>query len=148
MLFLYHPCFLCHTVGASVLAVHPFFLFIYNLHCFHHVYCSDVYCLCVCVFCWSEKSQRWGALWPDHVPSGHHRERLLWTALHGLGTGAGKIGSTNYTNVLHWVSKLFDICGSFLLEYTNLKQSKQIKLIHQHVRRNNTNYYVLITGKK
>lgn len=39
-------------------------------------------------------------------------------------------------------------CQSFLLEYTNLKQSKWVKRIHQHVRTNNTNYYVLITGKK
>lgn len=37
-----------------------------------------------------EKSQRRGAVWPDHVPSGHHRERLLWAALHGLCTSAGK----------------------------------------------------------
>lgn len=45
----------------------------------------------VLVFPWAEKSQRWGALRPDHVPPGHHRERLLRTALHGLSTSACKI---------------------------------------------------------
>lgn len=51
-------------------------------------------CLCV-----SEKSQRRGAVWPDHVPSGHRRERLLRPALHGLGTSAGKFGDAFYTVV-------------------------------------------------
>lgn len=56
----------------------------------------------------SEKSQRRGAVWPDHVPSGPRRERLLWATLHGLCTSAGKAAAAlhyfnfhKYLNILN-----------------------------------------------
>lgn len=55
---------------------------------------TAVLLLLLLLFLSSEKSQRRGAVRPDHVPSGHHRERLLWPALYGLCTSAGETVAT------------------------------------------------------
>lgn len=80
----------------------------------------------------TEKSQGWGAVWPDHVSPGHHRERLLRSALHGLCTSSSKRRVCNlWRLIFRYAEHLSQYRGS-----EDLSDAKTYKTNGEHTRSN------------